>query len=162
MNLCFCQECTGPHIFFGLTHWETAWSSEERTGSALSVFLTKLAPAWWLQLPLLSPCRMGGGRETMGKDVPGWPNTLASVSVSLSSQGKSLWKDFGDLWRPGRISQSGYLCIWVQWPSWLSQEPVSAWSISNWEATTFLAVRLQSVVNPPCPLVHCYYLMCCN
>lgn len=105
--------------------------------------------------------QLGGGREVTGKDVHGWPNTWALVSVSLASQGKSLWKDFGDLWRPEWISQSGFLCILVRWPSWLSQELLSDWSISHWEATTFLAGRHQSVVNPLCPLVHCYYLMYC-
>lgn len=127
----------------------------------ISVF-NQTGPSLMAAAPIPCVLQLGGGREATDKDVHGWPNTLALVSVSLTSQGKSLWKDFGDLWRPERISQSGYLCMSVWWPSWLSQQLVSACSVSYWEATTFLAGRLQSVVNPPYPLVHCYYLMYCN
>lgn len=137
-------------MIFPRKNWKCTVSVFNQTGPSLMA----AAPIPFTQL--------GGGRENTGKDVHGWPNTLALVFVSLTSQGESLWKDFGDLWRAGWISQSGFLCISVRWPSWLSQELVSAWSISYWEATTFLAGRHQSVVNPPCPLVRCYYLMYCN
>lgn len=40
---------------------------------------------------------LGGGREVTDKDVHGWPKTLTLVYVPFASQGKSLWKDFGDL-----------------------------------------------------------------
>ena len=159
MNLCFCQECTGPHIFFGLTRWENRMIFRRKNRKCIFSVFEQTAPQPLMATAFIAFTRLGGGREVLDKDVLGWPKTLTLVYVSFASRDKSLWKDFRDLWRPEWISQSGLLCVSVQWPPWLSQELVSAWSISSREATMLLAGRHQSMGNPPYPLVHCYYLM---
>lgn len=142
-----------PHTLRNrMISWRKNWKCIIRVFNQTGPSLVAAAPIAFTHL--------GAGREAGAKMYMADP-TLWPWSLSLASQEESLWKNFGDLWRPEWISQSGFPCILVQWP-WLSQELVFAWSTSYWAATTFLAGRHQSVVNPPCPLAHSYYFMSCN
>lgn len=160
MNVCFCQECTGPHIFFALTHWETTQPYKERTGSTLA----EKKGRWdhWAEGSFYQTSIFFGSAGWRERRLT-WRCTCLTQHFDLSLctfciPGQVSEEGFQGFMKAG-MAKPGLLCILVLWPPCPCLELLSVPSMSTRGGAMLLAVRHQSMGNPLSPLVRRYYLM---